>query len=65
MENLTVQVSSAIEMIAKDAAEGGVLQPLWSYLRNNYGHIMRSPLFPPFFALSSRILKDFVEIIIV
>ncbi|KAH7703359.1 Protein F35C8.5 [Aphelenchoides avenae] len=29
-----------------------LLQPLWDFLRLNYGHILRSPLFPPFFALS-------------
>uniref|UniRef100_A0A7E4ZYU8 Fatty acid hydroxylase domain-containing protein n=1 Tax=Panagrellus redivivus TaxID=6233 RepID=A0A7E4ZYU8_PANRE len=29
-----------------------LLQPFWDGLRLNYGHILRSPLFPPFFALS-------------
>jgi len=29
-----------------------ILQPAWDYLRFNYGHILRSPLFPPFFSLS-------------
>uniref|UniRef100_A0AC35FDZ8 Fatty acid hydroxylase domain-containing protein n=1 Tax=Panagrolaimus sp. PS1159 TaxID=55785 RepID=A0AC35FDZ8_9BILA len=29
-----------------------ILQPFWDYLRFNHGHIIRSPLFPPFFALS-------------
>jgi hypothetical protein len=51
MENFTAHLESAVKMIAFNE-NGGILQPAWNYLRSNYGHIMRSPLFPPFFALS-------------
>jgi len=51
MDNFTEKVvNQAMELASQDM--DGVLQPIWSYLRNNYGHIMKSPLFPPFFALS-------------
>lgn len=48
LDNFTAGISCTFESINND----GVLQPIWAYLRFNYGHIMRSPLFPPFFALS-------------
>jgi hypothetical protein len=50
MDNFTVQAAEAI--VSEVTNVEGILQPLWNFLRNNYGHIMRSPLFPPFFALS-------------
>ncbi|KAI6227064.1 Cholesterol 25-hydroxylase-like protein [Aphelenchoides besseyi] len=49
MENLTVQLE---HQTLTNESSNLLLQPMWSYLRDNYGHIMRSPLFPPFFALS-------------
>ncbi|KAI6191278.1 Cholesterol 25-hydroxylase-like protein [Aphelenchoides bicaudatus] len=52
MENLTVEVGSVLKSLVSQNATHGALQPFWDYLRFNYGHIMRSPLFPPFFALS-------------
>lgn len=32
--------------------EEPVLQPFWSYLHSNYGYILKSPLFPMFYALT-------------
>lgn len=59
MTNATDVLPPTLELLngTRDVLAGGedtfrLLQPIWDFLRFNYGHILRSPLFPPFFALS-------------
>jgi len=39
-------------LICSSEVSSSFLQVPWDLLRNNFGYILRSPLFPPFFALS-------------